>query len=468
MPRKILIILSIIIIIFLLILGALFFITKTPVQEDESAFTKKVREIFPFGKPSRDPDTLFEGEESVFEEESSPTSTTTATVSKLRKIHGRPTSGSIVWKTKNEVTKEEEVRVRFVDRATGHVFETTKDSLVTKKISNTTLPKTYEAIFLNPDSFVARFLDNTDTELIKTYTVTLKNLPLVLASTTASTTIIQNTDITKESIGLNLDDNIKEITASPLRNRLLYSLYNENESGTLIVANTNNTNKKKIYESPLREWLLSWNKENEATISTKPSGYTQGFAYNLNTNTGNMTKILGGVFGLTIKPVGEGDYLVGRGGNGISLFSIKQKTPSTEPVFLGNTLPEKCVASKKETFIVYCAIPVLIPNGIYPDYWYQGRVTFNDSIWKINTNTATTNLISIPERDGGESMDAISLEISEDDSYLTFINKKNLSFWGLILSETKKPISSTATSTINSATTTATTTQTSTSTKTTN
>jgi hypothetical protein len=209
-----------------------------------------------------------------------------------------------------------------------------------------------------------------------------------------------------------------------------------------------------FYQSSLREWLLFWKNEATAIISTKPSGYTQGFAYSINTETGNYSKIIGNITGLTLESNDSlSEFLVGSGGNRVSLFSLKDRTRPSNLLFLTNTLPEKCVWSKKETFIIYCAVPFTIPNGVYPDVWYQGRVSFVDGIWKINTNTASTNLVSIPERDGGESIDAINLEISEDDSYLTFINKKDLSLWGLTINEKKTPLIPKSTATTTTATT---------------
>ena len=52
------------------------------------------------------------------------------------------------------------------------------------------------------------------------------------------------------------------------------------------------------------------------------------------------------------------------------------------------TLPEKCVWSKADASIFYCAVPENIPaDNIYPDVWYQGLMSFSDAIWKVNIKT---------------------------------------------------------------------------------
>lgn len=446
MSRKLLIILSVVVLICILIVGWAFFLVRSEPKADESSFTKKVREIFPFGKPTRDPDTLFTGDD--FNDTNNPDQNPLnkeSSIPKLRKIYEYPVSGSLVWSQINN-KKETEVFIRFVDRATGHVLETTPTSLNNIKISNTTLTKVYEAIFASNQLFVGRFLDSVNDELIKTFSISLKDKSVPI---TASSTISQTNTAAKESIGTSLDEQIREISVSPRGDKVAYVLY-ENDGGSIIISNSNGTNKRKLYTSALREWLIEWVKEDAITLSTKPSGFSFGYAYVLNPITGALSKVVGDIAGLTIKANNDhSQYLVGQGGDSLSLFSLKKGGVKEQSLFLAKTLPEKCAWSKKEVSIIYCAIPSAIANSVYPDYWYQGRISFDDTVWKINTQTATTNLISIPVRDGGENIDATNIQIASDDSYLTFINKKDLSLWGLTLIE-KQVVVDVATTTASS------------------
>ena len=52
-----------------------------------------------------------------------------------------------------------------------------------------------------------------------------------------------------------------------------------------------------------------------------------------------------------------------------------------------NTLPEKCVFSKKNPAVVYCGMPKNFEQELLPDSWWQGKISFNDEICKINTDT---------------------------------------------------------------------------------
>jgi DNA-binding beta-propeller fold protein YncE len=71
------------------------------------------------------------------------------------------------------------------------------------------------------------------------------------------------------------------------------------------------------------------------------------------------------------------------------------------------------------------AVPQEISSGQYPDDWYQGLVTFNDSFWSIDTaQNSTTNIVSPSQK-----FDARDLLVSPDGAYLYFINKIDGTLW---------------------------------------
>ena len=77
-------------------------------------------------------------------------------------------------------------------------------------------------------------------------------------------------------------------------------------------------------------------------------------------------------------------------------------------------------------------MPQYVPSGTYPDSWYQGTVSFNDAIWKIDAGTGTTTKITT----GAEGLiDATDLAITPDNSYLFVVNKIDGSLWSLDLAK---------------------------------
>ena len=363
---------------------------------------------------------------------SSKSGTDTSTLNRLRHLTLVPTAGDVIISKKIEVienrVKTEQFAhiIRFADRATGHISETKSDSSDVTPISNTTNPKVYEAFF-SPDgnNLIARTVSNDNPDKIISYNIKIKDKSATSKSSTTDSTITY------------LPTDLNQVAISPSGSKLL-SLSENDGVGTFVVSDLVGKGAKVILTHPLKEWLISYPTENTAVISTKPSGVANGFAYTLNLTTGEIRKIIGGIAGLTILPNKNlKDFIGGANpANTIKLFSYKlgDTDPRVLPI---STLPEKCVWSNTDTSIIYCAVPLIIPNATYPDDWYKGRVTFNDQLWKINIASGETTLVSNLSIESGQAIDAMNIMLSSDDKYLTFINKIDLTLWGLDLSVKK-------------------------------
>ncbi len=105
---------------------------------------------------------------------------------------------------------------------------------------------------------------------------------------------------------------------------------------------------------------------------------------------------------------------------------------SVTAAFAITALPEKCLWTK-DSITLFCGAPNEIPEGMYPDSWYQGKVSFSDALWKINTETGALNILAIPEEDAREEIDLIDPMLSPDEHTLIFRNKKDSSLWSLQL-----------------------------------
>lgn len=80
-----------------------------------------------------------------------------------------------------------------------------------------------------------------------------------------------------------------------------------------------------------------------------------------------------------------------------------------------NTWAEKCVFADEST--LYCAIPKNLPRGagLEPDMAKNPA----DSIWKINLSTGQRTVVVVPSA----SMNITSLNLSQDQNYLYFVDK---------------------------------------------
>jgi hypothetical protein len=313
--------------------------------------------------------------------------------------------------------------LRYVDKATGNIYQTFADKIEERKFSTTIIPKVNEAYFGNHGgSVIMRYLKG-DEKTIETFVGVLPK-ELLGGDTTGS----------NEIKGSFLPDNVKDLSLSPDTTKVFYlfgSGNNLNDSLVGTILNLLNNKKIQVFDSPFTEWLSFWPTNNTITLSTKPSANIPGYMYSMDGAGKNLTKILGDINGLTTLESPNGKLILYSDNN----LSVNVYHPDTRnsDVLGVKTLPEKCVWGKISDTI-YCAVPKLIESGAYPDTWYQGEVSFSDQLWKIDIKTGNGTMILDPATiPGGEEIDGLKLALDEGENYLFFVNKKDSFLWELEL-----------------------------------
>lgn len=336
----------------------------------------------------------------------------------LRKISSSPTAGIYVFNKLvqgEDRTKFNAVFLRRVDRATGNVYETRMDNMEESRVTNTTIPKIYEAVWGdNENSLLLRYLRD-DNETIETF----------------MSKITEGTD-NKEGVllGTFLPSDIKSLAVSPKKDKVFYLTVVSGEAqGT--VMDTVLGKKSVVFRYPFTEWLPDWPADNTITLITKPSGKTSGFMYSINSTGGNMTKVLGDIRGLTaiMSPNGKKVLYSESAGNSfaLNLYDVGSAETVNQSA---RTLSDKCIWSR-DNDVFYCAVPLKPPQALYPDNWYQGLVSFSDVLVRIDAGAGSMTVLVDPKEFAGEEIDAINLTLSKNEDYLFFINKKDGAPWVL-------------------------------------
>jgi len=316
--------------------------------------------------------------------------------------------------------------VRYVDRGAGHIFEAYSDREEIEKLSNTTLPRIYESYWnKNLNAVILRY--------IKSNTDTIVNFYGEIRPTTKATSTDPINTTPYEVRGKFLSAGIDSIAVSPKGDRV-FTLNIEDGRGIGYISGFDESKKTKILDIPLTQLSIAWPEENTAIVTTKASGMARGYVYSLNITTGLFQKIMGDIVGLTTKASTDAKRILfsNSANNSIktSVFNISEsKTASV----IFKTLPEKCVWSNINKNDLYCAVPVEIPSGTYPDDWYRGKISFIDQIWHLDTNTGEVNLLANLLNLSNKLIDAVDLTLDKKEDYLYFINKNDLSLWSLDL-----------------------------------
>lgn len=422
--------------------GFLYFRSGTTPVDVVSEGTNFLAQFNPFGSNSPDgdgeptgPDINGDGE--LSEEEMA--------VVKLRKVSSMPVAGFTVFMkerlkevpiiepvitpegeappkktTAKPVAPETEFvpALRYVERATGNIYQTFVDKTEERRFSETIIPKIYDAYFGNQGQSVVMRRLKEDNVTIETFAGFLPKEKL-------------GEDIESNEIkGSFLAEGIKDIVLSPDALKIFY-LVNIGDSAIGTIRNLSDGKQTQIFASAFGEWNSFWATNKTITLTTKPSGSVLGHMYITDVDKRNFTKVLGDINGLTtlMSPNGK---LVLVGNNNLSLYVYDVSTKIYRDLGV-RTPPEKCTWNKDSEF-VYCAVPVFIDAGLYPDDWYRGEISFSDQLWKIDLVSGSTNIIADPIlAPNGEEIDGIKLMLDTNEKYLFFVNKKDSFLWQLEL-----------------------------------
>lgn len=399
MSRKIIIISTIILVIFFISLAGYYFLIQTN-ENASNGEPFSFRRFLPFGGETVTPEPN-EVDPNIPTEEPQVNFAV-----KLRKIWSEPVAGAFIYDT------QEGSIIRLVERSTGHVYDVELFSPESERISNTTIPKVYNAEWINKDSFVAQFLEDDD-ETIKTYIITVNEK--VSTSTEGS------------SVGKVLNENINSFSVG--QNRFFY-ISLTNNLGEGFISNTTNTSVRKIWSSPLKELNIQDIGGNNVALFTKPYPNINGFLYLVNTTNGVFRRILGNIPGLSALVNPEASKVLTLSQSNSTRFYLYNISNSEEIDISPITFPEKCIWSKEEENTFFCAVP---KNPIYSSSlvsWYLGDISFEDSIWRYDSETGVGVSVEGLDKD---NIDVIKPIFSPNERYLVFINKIDGSLWSLDL-----------------------------------
>ena len=299
--------------------------------------------------------------------------------------------------------------LRFVGLGDGHLYESDQSISEIKKITNTTIAGLGESLLGFNDSVIFRFAKD---QSIQTF----------------SAKLTEEVGGLRDLDGSFLPSNIGAVALSPDKKNIFYTAPAPLAGGvtgsvgfTMRLADNQKT---QVFDSAFSEWLASFVGDN-VYLQTKPSFSFGGYLYSLDLNTEVLSKVLGNILGLTalVSPAEKYILLSNSTNNsfGTQLYNTKERSF----IDLGlKTLPEKCIFNKFGSAL-YCAVPKQVPAEEYPDSWYQGVVSFDDNIWKINLETLSTTLINEPVKEINKDVDAINLSVDSNEKNLIFTNKKD-------------------------------------------
>jgi hypothetical protein len=320
----------------------------------------------------------------------------------------------------------------YVRRSDGHLFGVGAD-LTPITISNTTIPKTYQARGGQPRAtstfFALQTIDRSNSRWFLA--------PFTFFASSSSTTWTSGGEGGGEAVvgsiaPIPLNSAVRDVIPAPDEKKL--ALVETSGGGTTVRLTNWSSEGDVVLNLPLKELVVQWPTLTNITLQTKPTNLAAGLLYNYNLQTKHLELLINNVVGLSALMSPSGRFIAYSGINQGLVFSAlydrQTKTISRLPF---STLMEKCGWGAMGE-ILYCGVPVEFPSGQYPDDWYQGQVATTDNLWQFNPQSGENKLLYDPKGDNlGQTIDTSHLFTDKTGTTLYVINKNDLSLWSLAL-----------------------------------
>jgi hypothetical protein len=294
--------------------------------------------------------------------------------------------------------------LHYVEMGTGHVYTINTQSGESTRISATTFPQTVVAEISNDGRYYA-FLGASATKVA----------PLTIGSiATATVSITKSYEGTASAVAFNDAGS-------------LYIMSREGDVSSAVTYTVESNSSAPLFTLPFLEATVQWNKERGGAhlVYPKPAATLEGQLYRV-TGT-SFTRLP--IQGLGLTAIQSGDvtlYTVVENRRLISYFYHSQlnlSDPLNSPV-----LTEKCVSLSNEGSFI-CAQDRSQTNLRSQDTWYTGEVTFSDTVWLLDGNTLTGELLFDGLEESGRQLDMIELTLNPTGEVLYFINKLDNTLW---------------------------------------
>lgn len=302
--------------------------------------------------------------------------------------------------------------VRFVDRATGYVFSADPVSGATIRLTDTLMPKIYDAEFAGGQYVVERSLDSAGN--ITTFAGVISNA--------TSSGIVGTLE------GTFLPPNVRALSADAASQRLFF--VSESTSGTSgIVSSADGTGQKQLFTSPLSDWRPYLLSDGREFIAQSAADSVPGYAYQV--ESGTFVPLLSDIPGLVILPRAYSSALLySSSQSGVLSLYVRAAASSTAVLLPLHTTAEKCAWAPGQLLIAYCAVPQTTV-GDFLDQWYRGEVHSSDAIWKVDASAGQAQLFFTPDQK--TPVDVEGPTIDDSGTYLAFVNASDLTPWVLHL-----------------------------------
>jgi len=319
---------------------------------------------------------------------------------RLWRVHPTPVAGATFAATST---------IRYMERATGHLFEADINTGKIVRKTSTLIPKVLDAS-LSQNAVVAQALTDSGESVV------LKG-SVVYATSTES-----QGSIRYESLG---EGTLTGVQSN--NNQILYTLVSQGAGSTLIRSRFDGTSPVKLFESHLKGWLVHYLPDGRVFVAQRPSSGAPGYAYEVLQN-GALIPVARNIPGLTIRPRASSTaLLIGSDDGSLRMFARTANDSSTVELPI-RTVADKCAwvlpqgATSTLSFVAFCGVPKTSTSKKFIDEWYAGKTHTSDDIWRIDVGAGTAERVFSPESEANYPVDVEKMRVGRNGEYILFTN----------------------------------------------
>lgn len=331
----------------------------------------------------------------------------------LWSVETKPTAGhAFIGGGKN-------LRLRYVERASGYVLEANPETGQVARLTNTLMPKIYEALLSENGHVLERSLD------------TAGNITTFVGTISTSTGSSSASSAVKTLTGIYLPKNIASVSMHPLSGALLYIV--RGSGGAAVISSEWDGEKQKtLLESAVINWRPTILEDGRIILAQAAADSVPGYSYELK-QAGALNFLLGSVPGLVVRArpspsTGATNALLWsqsvRGDLRVFARVGQNATDIQIPV---RTIADKCAWRPGEGFVAYCGVPQGSTGQNFLDTWYRGAAHSSDALWRIDAGAGTAEMVYAPP--SNTPVDIENMTIDRTGEYISFTNAADKSLW---------------------------------------
>lgn len=300
--------------------------------------------------------------------------------------------------------------LRYIERATGYVFDVDPKTGKARRVTNTLVPKVYVAHLGSGNLVALRTIDN-------------EGNPVTLAGKIGTTTQEGLAALDLTNLGTPLTG-----VATLASSADMVMLAPKGAGSSLVRARFDGSNARELLSIPAGDFRIHFVSDSRIVLSEKAGSGIPGSAFEVSSS---LTPLLTDIPGLLVLPNSSGAILYSSDtGSSVALFS-KSGGSAAVAVSL-QTVADKCVWAPGGSDVAYCAVPAGLLGTQFLDKWYRGEKHTEDIWYTVSASGTAEKLFTI---DSARALDVESPIIDRKGEYLAFLNARDKSLWILRIEE---------------------------------